>query len=199
MVNAHPDTTLADRACNRCDRRDRPGGGKAPLEHGWTVTALHRDPQRGRAAAPELGLAWTKGDAMNPTEVAAAAKGTTIIFHGVNPPGYRRWRELAIPMLANSISAARESGARLIFPGNVYNFGPDAGAVIYENSPQNPKTRKGAVRVEMESMLEAAASDGVRSLVVRAGDFLGNAPGSWFQAAIVKPGNRCGLDVSGAA
>jgi nucleoside-diphosphate-sugar epimerase len=67
-------------------------------------------------------------------------------------------------MLANAIAAARASGARLIFPGNVYNFGPDAGAVVDESSPQNPTTRKGAVRVEMERMLASEAADGLRSV-----------------------------------
>jgi nucleoside-diphosphate-sugar epimerase len=40
----------------------------------------------------------------------------------------------------------------------------------------------------MEQMLKDAAADGVRSLVVRAGDFLGNADGSWFKAVMVKQG-----------
>jgi nucleoside-diphosphate-sugar epimerase len=156
--------------------------------HGWNVRALHRDPDRARAASPDLAVTWVRGDAMHEADVVAAAKSASILFHGANPPGYRRWRELAIPMLANAIAAARASGARLIFPGNVYNFGPDAGAVVDESSPQNPTTRKGAVRVDMERMLTAAGAEGVRSVVVRAGDFLGNAPGSWFRAVMVKPG-----------
>jgi nucleoside-diphosphate-sugar epimerase len=63
--------------------------------------------------------------------------------------------------------------ARLIFPANVYNFGPDAWPIVTEVSPQHPRTHKGAVRVEMENMLKDAAGHGVRSLVVRAGDFFG--------------------------
>jgi nucleoside-diphosphate-sugar epimerase len=104
--------------------------------------------------------------------------------------GYKNWRELAIPMLRNSIAAARKTGARLIFPGNVYNFGPDAGAFVNEASPQHPLTRKGAVRVEMEQMLLAASTDaGVRALIIRAGDFFGpHQPASWFRDAMVKPG-----------
>jgi hypothetical protein len=66
---------------------------------------------------------------MNEAEVIGAADGARILFHGANPPGYRRWRELAIPMLANSIAAGKRSGSRLIFPGNVYNFGSDAGVL----------------------------------------------------------------------
>jgi nucleoside-diphosphate-sugar epimerase len=92
-------------------------------------------------------------------------------------------------MLRSAIAAARAGGARLIFPGNVYNFGPDAGAVITETSPQNPRTRKGRIRVEMEAMLEAAAREGTRSLIVRAGDFFGpHQPASWFKDAMVKQG-----------
>lgn len=168
------------------------GVGRAVAEalaaYGWTVRALHRDPDRARAAAPDLAVSWVRGDAMNEADVIAAAQNVGLVFHGANPPGYRRWRELATPMLAHAIAAAKASGARLIFPGNVYNFGPDAGAVVDESSPQNPTTRKGAVRVEMERMLVAAAAEGVRSVVIRAGDFLGDAPGSWFRAVMVKRG-----------
>ena len=39
-------------------------------------------------------------------------------------------------MLRNAIAAARLSGARLIFPGNVYNYGADAWPVVGETSPQ---------------------------------------------------------------
>lgn len=159
---------------------------EALLAHGWGVAALHRDPNRARTAFPGLAVEWVKGDAMNAVEVTAAAAGATVIIHAANPPGYKQWRELAPPMLRNSIAAAKASGARILFPGNVYNFGPDAGAVVDERAPQNPLTRKGKVRVDLERMLAAAATDGVRSLVLRAGDFLGNVPGSWFSAAIVK-------------
>ena len=94
-------------------------------------------------------------------------------------------------MLRNAIAAATSAGARLVFPGNVYNYGPDSWPVVTEASPQNPQTRKGAIRVEMEQMLGQAAKDGARVLVVRAGDFFGsNAPGSWFQSTIVKPGRK---------
>src|SRR5208283_2052498 len=97
----------------------------------------------------------------------------------------------AVPMLANTIAAARQSGARIIFPGNVYVFGRDAWLVADESFPQHPFTRKGAVRVEMERMLSEAAPE-VRSLVVRAGDFFGPGAGSssWFPLVIAKGGRN---------
>ncbi|MFZ4531232.1 MAG: NAD-dependent epimerase/dehydratase family protein [Alsobacter sp.] len=154
------------------------------LARGWTVMALSRTPTAAACPGP---IHWHQGDALRLEDVLAAAQGAALIVHAVNPPGYRDWRGLAIPMLANSIAAAAAAGARLLFPGNVYNFGPDAGSVVAEDAPQNPATRKGRVRADMEAMLRQAANRGTRSLVVRAGDFFG--PGvtqSWFAQLIAK-------------
>ncbi|HEX5372204.1 MAG TPA: NAD-dependent epimerase/dehydratase family protein [Aquabacterium sp.] len=169
------------------------------LQQGWRVRALtrHEDmAQRVRADKAAWGgletVQWHRGDAMNQSDVVAAAQGVQFIVHGANPPGYVRWRELALPMLANSMEAARRVDARLLLPGNVYNFGPDAGELVNEQSPQRPLTRKGAVRVEMEVMLQQAASDPhrpLRSLVLRAGDFFdAHSPSSWFGTLLIKPG-----------
>jgi nucleoside-diphosphate-sugar epimerase len=163
---------------------------KALLARGWRVRALNRNPEAAARSFAGLGaVEWVKGDAMNPAEVVAAAAGATLIVHGANPPGYRNWKGLALPMLESTIAAARASGARIVFPGTVYNFGPDAFPKLTESSPQNPATRKGAIRVAMERRLEAAARDGVRTLIVRAGDFFGPQPGNnWFGQGLVKPG-----------
>jgi nucleoside-diphosphate-sugar epimerase len=148
----------------------------ALIRHGWTVRALARDPaDAARRAGANMPVEWQKGDAMNAAEVIAAATGASVIVHAANPPRYQKWRQLALPMLASSIAAAKESGARLVLPGTVYNYAPDAGASIDEDAPQAPVTRKGKVRAEMEEMLRAAASEGVKSLVLRAGDFFGPA------------------------
>ena len=109
--------------------------------------------------------------------------GAQFIFHGAHPANYANWAEWGIPMLAHSIAAAKASGARLILPGNIYNFGPDAGDFVDETAPQHPLTEKGGIRVRMEAMLADASREGVRSLVVRANDFLGpHSPSSWFGA-----------------
>jgi nucleoside-diphosphate-sugar epimerase len=163
---------------------------QALLARGWNVRALHRDPaaaQR-RSDLPKS-IIWVAGDAMSTADVFAAASGAHLIIHAANPPYYRDWRGLALPMLQHAIEAARASGARLVLPGNVYNYGPDALPVVSETSPQNPKTRKGQVRVEMESMLARATGSGVRSLVVRAGDYFGpRQPYGMFKDVMVKPG-----------
>ncbi|PTB19727.1 hypothetical protein C9I57_14995 [Trinickia symbiotica] len=154
---------------------------------GWQVRALHRNPE----ALPvrNKGFDWRRGDAMSACDVAMAADGMALIVHAVNPPGYRDWDRLVLPMIDNTIAAARRSGARIVLPGTVYNFGPDAFPLPTEASAQRPVTRKGRIRVELEARLRAAAEEGVRSLVVRAGDFFGpNSGSNWFSGAMLKPG-----------
>ncbi|MGX1097853.1 NAD-dependent epimerase/dehydratase family protein [Amorphus sp. MBR-141] len=156
---------------------------------GWQVKALHRNPG---GLANRRQFDWIAGDAMNADDVAAAARGASLIVHAVNPPGYRNWGRLVLPMLDNTIAAARREGARIVLPGTVYNYGPDVldAAAIAEDAPQNPVTRKGRIRVEMERRLEAAARAGTaRTLIVRCGDYFGpNARNNWFGQALVTPG-----------
>ena len=157
---------------------------QALLRHGWTVTALTR--RRMEGGGP---ITWIVGDAMVTADVARAASGVDIIIHAANPPGYRNWRGLAIPMLQNAIAAAKASGARLIYPGSVYVYGPDAWPLAAETAPRNPRTRKGAIRVEMEEMLAAESQRGLRYLTVRAGDYFGpHAPSSWVAAVMLAGG-----------
>jgi nucleoside-diphosphate-sugar epimerase len=112
-----------------------------------------------------------------------------LIVPAVNPPGYRNWGTLVLPMLDHSIAAARACGARILLPGTVYNYGRDAFPLLSETSPQHPRTRKGAIRVEMERRLRAAVADSVRTLIVRAGDFFGpRGTQNWFSQGLVTPG-----------
>jgi nucleoside-diphosphate-sugar epimerase len=163
--------------------------GRTLVARGWRVRALHRKGGPG-AGSDGTGFEWRQGDAMNEADVLAAAKNVSVIVHGVNPPGYRNWDKLVLPMIDASIAAAKASDARIVLPGTVYNFGPDAWPNLREDSSQRPITRKGAIRVEMERRLHAASAEGVRTLVVRAGDFFGPrvTGNSWFSAGLVKPG-----------
>ena len=159
----------------------------ALARHGWTVRALTRNPDAARIKRPDWN--WMAGDALDREAVVAAAQGASVIVHAVNPPGYRDWDRLVLPMIDNTIAAARASGARILLPGTIYNYGPDAFPLLHEDQPQSPTTRKGAIRVEMERRLSAACADDVRVLILRGGDYFGPRPGnSWFSQGLVTPG-----------
>lgn len=164
---------------------------RALLADGWTVRALHRDPERAAKTQAQLGsIEWVRGDALNVAEVVAAARGASVVVHAANPPSYRNWKGLALPMLESSIAAAKACGARIVLPGTVYNFGPDVSNHVDESAPQHPLTRKGKIRVAMEQRLRTAAEQGVPVLILRAGDFFGPraSNSSWFSQALVRPG-----------
>jgi nucleoside-diphosphate-sugar epimerase len=154
---------------------------------GWQVQALKRGQQEARLERD--GITWLRGDAMSREDVLRAADGCSVIVHAVNPPGYRNWGRVVLPMVDNTIAAAIAGGATIVLPGTVYNFGPDAFPLLREDSPQHPRTRKGAIRVELERRLQAATMLGARVIVVRAGDFFGPQAGSsWFSQGLVRPG-----------
>jgi nucleoside-diphosphate-sugar epimerase len=155
---------------------------------GWRIRALTRDVAQAARRQPDFD--WIQGDAMLVGDVLKAAAGAEVIVHAVNPPGYRNWGQLVLPMLDNTIAAAKSVGARIVLPGTVYNFGPDVFPNVSEDSAQRPKTRKGAIRVQMERRLKAAAEQGdTPVIIVRAGDFFGGSrANSWFSQAMVTPG-----------
>jgi nucleoside-diphosphate-sugar epimerase len=157
------------------------------VQAGWTVRALRRGGEQ--AMERRDGMVWVRGDAMNRADVLAAAQGCSVIVHAVNPPGYRRWAELVLPMVDNTIAAAQAQGATIVLPGTVYNYGPSAFPTLREDAPQEPLTRKGAIRVQMEQRLREATAHGCKVIVVRAGDFFGPKAGNnWFSQGLVKPG-----------
>lgn len=164
----------------------------ALIARGWSVSGLTRDPVTAERGWPKHRgpIKWVAGDAMKRGDVVEAASGVAAIVHAVNPPGYRHWERLVLPMVDNSIAAARAAGgARIVLPGTVYNFDPATTPVAGEDSAQAPSSRKGRVRVEMEQKLEAAAQDGVPALIVRAGDFFGaDTRSSWFTQVMVPAG-----------
>lgn len=159
----------------------------ALLARGWKVRALHRRPVEAAKSAIDPRIEWVAGDAMDAASVLAAARGASVIVHAANPPGYRNWGGLVLPMIESTIAAARAVGARVVLPGTVYNFGAEVLPRVRETAEQKPRTRKGAIRVEMERRLR---DSGVPALVVRAGDFFGprGTKNGWFGQGIVTPG-----------
>jgi nucleoside-diphosphate-sugar epimerase len=111
---------------------------------------------------------WTVRHYKRGTDMSLAAKGVDVIINGLNPPKYNNWAKNIPEITRQVIAAAQASGAAVIIPGNVYNFG-DQGGVWDENTPHRPVTEKGQIRVDMEAAYRAA---GVKTIILRAGHFI---------------------------
>jgi nucleoside-diphosphate-sugar epimerase len=114
------------------------------------------------------------------------ARGADVVVHAMNA-NYTRWASEALPLAHAAIGITRQLGATLMFPGNVYNFGSPMPALLREDTPQRSTTRKGGIRAQTESLLRAESASGLRSIVIRAGDFYGGGGvGSWMDMVIAK-------------
>jgi nucleoside-diphosphate-sugar epimerase len=159
---------------------------------GWSVKGLVRP---GRAAfAPrriEVVEVATRDAAV------AAAQGCDVVLNALNPV-ITDWQDKALSLAYSAIAAAETNGATLIFPGNVWNYGRDMPPVLDETTPMDPSTRKGGIRVEMEQRLREASERGMRTIVLRAGDYFGAGRGSWLDLVITKDLERGRLTYPGS-
>lgn len=153
------------------------------LAAGWQVRGLVRPGGAGRLPA---GVVAVAADATDEAAVVAAAMGTDVIFHGLNP-AYTNW-ESVLPMGDIVVAAAKASGATILFPGNVYAFGAGMPARLTPETPEAPTTTKGHIRQSLEQRFrDASTTHRVQTIILRAGDFFGgDGPGTWFDLAIIK-------------
>ena len=150
---------------------------------GWAVLAQARKPLPA-ALAGHPRVRPVRCDATDVAALSAAAQGATVIVNALNPL-YTEWARLAQPLADAALDAARASGALLMLPGNVYNFGRELPPLLTPATVERSDTPKARIRIELEARLGAAAHDGVDSVVIRAGDFFGGpGTGTWFDMAM---------------
>jgi nucleoside-diphosphate-sugar epimerase len=160
---------------------------------GWTVASLVRP---GSAARAPADTEVAEIHALDHAAVSEAARGADVVLHALNPP-YTDWARLALPLAYSAITAAETAGATLLFPGNLYNYGSPLPPVIDETTPMRPSSRKGQLRVAIEDRMAEAAERGVRTIILRAGDFYGGGQGSWLDLVLAKEIGRGRLTYPG--
>ncbi|WP_372573064.1 epimerase [Ruegeria jejuensis] len=140
---------------------------------GGTVLILGASGRFGSAAADAF---WKAGWQVRffdrkADDLDSAAMGADVIVNGWNPP-YDQWAATVPDLTRQVIAAARASGAMVIVPGNVYVFGVDAPACFDADTPHRATNPLGRIRIEME---EAYRKSGVKTVILRAGDFIDTA------------------------
>ena len=158
---------------------------RAFADAGWRVLAHMRPGGTVPAeAAHDARIEWLAMDLSATQALASRARGTTVLVNALSPSAYtnKAWAAEVLPMADQAIAVARALDATLMVPGNVYNFGDTMPGILREETPQLATTIKGRLRVAMEHKLQQS---GVRSVVVRAGDFFGSGKGTWFDSTVV--------------
>ncbi len=154
-----------------------------------TVLILGANGRFGRNAATQFGKAgWTVRRFDRKTDnLMQAAQGADVIVNAWNP-AYPDWARLVQKLHAQVIEAANAAGSTVLIPGNVYVFGAEASGPWSGATPHLATNPLGRIRVEME---EAYRASNVRTIILRAGDFIDTrASGNWFDQILVKSLHR---------
>ncbi len=110
------------------------------------------------------------------------ARRCDVIVNALNPP-YGKW-EIEVPNITETVlRLADASGATIMVPGNVYNFGADMPRLLTQDTPHRPTCILGKVRAEMEARYRDASTNGIKVILLRGGDFLqADNGGNWFDS-----------------
>ena len=114
-----------------------------------------------------------EGDAFNSESVNQACQNASVIYHCVNVP-YSKWIELMPIVTDNILAGACQVRANLVFPGNVYGYGPFQSIPAKEDHPHAATSKKGVLRNNLEDKVWAAHNSGKTHCVIpRFTDFYG--------------------------
>jgi nucleoside-diphosphate-sugar epimerase len=150
---------------------------------GWRVSAVLRH-EPARTMPPSVRVLRTA--LQDTTALARQAGDARVVVHAANPV-YTQWERDLLPAARAAMDLARRLDARLLVPGNVYNFGPGMPERLLADTPQAASDRKGRLRIRLEDELRARCDAGqLRATVIRAGEFYGAGSGSWFDTVIAK-------------
>ena len=147
---------------------------------GWRVLAQVR---RDRPAQPAV--TPTRTPLADTDALAREAAGVDVVLYAINPP-YTAWECEALPSVRLGMDVAQRLAATFMLPGNVYNYGAQMPPLLRIDTPQRPTEHKGAIRHAIEAEMARRADSGLRSIVLRAGDFYGSGKGTWLDLAITK-------------
>lgn len=142
---------------------------EAALAAGDRVRLVNRS---GRMTDPPAGAEVVAADASDAAAAAAAATGATAIHHCAAPP-YSAWAQQHPPLMRGILAAGKATGAVVVNSSNAYMYDPSQGPMT-ETSPERPRSRKGAIRAELDAMVRAAHDpDAHPTVTVRAPDYYG--------------------------
>src|SRR5262252_4881347 len=133
------------------------------------VRQVSRSPKRVNATDELFSANLLDGKA-----TADAVAGSTVAYLVAGLKyDHRVWEEQWPNVMRNAIDACKRHGSALVFFDNVYAYGRVDG-VMTEDTPYNPRSRKGEVRARIATTFMDEIKRGeLRGSIVRAADFYG--------------------------
>lgn len=156
--------------------------GSAIIHHlhaeGLSIRAVSRDVERAASILPD-GIDIVQCDASDGTNVMAAAHEATVIYNCMYVGDQMK------AITGNLMAAAQETGAKLVNPSNALVYGPLQEVPASEEHPQQPTSRRGRLRKEIDDMLLEAHDKGeIQVVIPRLTTFYGAHVAGTFIAGI---------------
>ncbi len=153
--------------------------GTGPLGK-WTARELtgmgHRVRlvnRSGQATDLPAGAEVIKADAYDLETAVSITRGATSVYQCAQP-AYHQWAGNFPRLQASILEATAQNGAKLVLAENLYLYGDPNGKALTEQTPMNPHTRKGQVRLEMtQAAFEAHRAGRLRVTAARGSNFFG--------------------------
>jgi nucleoside-diphosphate-sugar epimerase len=112
------------------------------------------------------------GNAFSQNDLLEATKEADVIFHAINIP-YRQWPEKLPALMKNVLETAQVNNAKVVIVDNIYAYGRSNGQKVKEDTPKQPHTKKGKIRLNVENMAKEAHKNGIPILIAHFPDFYG--------------------------
>jgi nucleoside-diphosphate-sugar epimerase len=139
---------------------------------GQHVRGVVRSAERARQVLP-AGVRIEVADATDPRSTQKTCRDAGFIYHCINVP-FDSWETLLPRITENILAGACAVDAILLFPGNVYGYGPLDKTPVREDHPMAATSRKGQLRNRMEKMLlDAHRAGQVHVVIPRFTNFYG--------------------------
>lgn len=139
---------------------------------GKTVRAVVRDLNLAKELLP-ASAGIVVYDVLDPERARMACEGATVAYHCVNVR-YSQWDRVMPVVTENLIAAARTAQAKMVFPGDVYGYGPLQRVPAREDHPLAATSKKGRLRNRLEArLMEAHRAGDVPVVIPRFPDLYG--------------------------
>ena len=143
---------------------------KALINYTKDIRLVSRNPQK---VNPDDEL--VSADLLNPKEVAAAIKGSEVVYVTIGfEYSAKIWKSTWPRFMRSVLDACLDERCKLVFFDNVYMYDPDHLNPMDEQTALNPSSEKGKIRLQIIQMIQEEIQTGeLKALVARSADFYG--------------------------
>lgn len=115
-------------------------------------------------------------DVKDSEKIDEAIAGSDIVYVTIGfNYNLKVWKDTWPPFMRSVIKACKIYNARLVFFDNMYMYAKSAIPFMTENSPLNPPSKKGMVRMQLHEMIMSEVEKGdLTALIARSADFYGS-------------------------